>query len=315
MDNIKIFKDSLKNPDLDGDYYKLDFLVISKDPKEHNSLMKANASLIENISVYKVALESNNKRLMNTSLKNITKLLEVDHINYSEFVSYWPLFDMSHSVYKKLSLKEKCSFLAEILPQYIEHRHSLYSIYGYSPSTLQVKCDSFMHKRGGSLGNKKISLILEENGFSKLNGNNIEEFLSGDMVYIFPDKGDYQIFTDLAKKIGVNSKWSYQYPDKKPDCIFKKKQSFYIMEHKHKKEGGGGQNDQIAEVINLIRQKEKDKRIHYIGYLDGIYLNKPQDQSSGKMGIQINEIGKALENNPNNYFVNTSGFIKLLEII
>lgn len=103
------------------------------------------------------------------------------------------------------------------------------------------------------------------------------------------------------------------------DVLFKNKKDLYIIEHKHMKEGGGGQNKQITEIINFISERESDKlKIHYVTFLDGIYFNlfiKSYNNVKTKIPKQIEHLEKSLQNNPNNYFVNTAGFIRLLKSI
>jgi hypothetical protein len=83
-----------------------------------------------------------------------------------------------------------------------------------------------------------------------------------------------------------------------------------ILEAKHIRESGGAQDKQIGELIDFISQSE-DKPISYVAFLDGRYFNR-LIAPKGKVREQRSAIEKALRKYPNNYFVNTSGLLKLL---
>ena len=104
------------------------------------------------------------------------------------------------------------------------------------------------------------------------------------------------------------------------DFIINYNKNFYICEAKHKKEGGGGQNDQMLELIDLISFSEKRKDFGYISFLVGLLFNKFSDihaeiekrsatnKKSNKIQNQYTSISANLSKNPNNYFLNTKGF-------
>lgn len=101
--------------------------------------------------------------------------------------------------------------------------------------------------------------------------------------------------------------------DKYPDLVFKHNNHYFICELKTMKGSGGGQNKQIVEVACFIKYSELNPYFHYLVFLDGDYSNILYSSSKPKIEKQRKDILKALENNPNNYFVNTNGFKKLLE--
>ena len=81
------------------------------------------------------------------------------------------------------------------------------------------------------------------------------------------------------------------------------------------KGSGGGQNKQIVEVAYFIKFSEDNQNIHYITFLDGEYSNRLFNSQMQKIKLQRKDIIDALNNNPNNYFLNTQGFKNLLENI
>ena len=86
-----------------------------------------------------------------------------------------------------------------------------------------------------------------------------------------------------------------------------------LCEAKHLNTSGGGQDKQISELIEILRLTEKN-RISYISFLDGKYSNilLGVNGHDDKITTQRKEIKKFLYNNPNNYWVNTTGFEKLI---
>jgi len=89
---------------------------------------------------------------------------------------------------------------------------------------------------------------------------------------------------------------------------------FFIIEAKHINETGGAQDRQIAEMISFINQREPSQNIHYVASLDGLYFNyfiNPPRES--KVSQQKEDIENCLKHNHSNFFVNTAGFVNLLQ--
>jgi len=160
-------------------------------------------------------------------------------------------------------------------------------MYGYTPTTIQVGKDAKAHKESGNLGINKVSKILDQHGFVKSNNETIEEFISSaSKKYIESDKKGKKLFEKLLKHYKIKFKWSSDHDGKMPDFFIKFKNNIYIMEHKHMKEGGGGQDKQMNEVISFVKYKEDNSSVHYISFLDGIYFNllaneKQQEKNKG----------------------------------
>lgn len=317
IDNKDLFNACCKNQEsyLDPYYTKDTKAIISESRTQPNPLMNANSEILENISAYKIALQAQNIEMQNTILNTIIRILENPQINVSEFVSYWCLHDMSYSIYKKISEHDtKKQFLQSIIPDFIQHRHELYKTHGYSVSTLQAIQDSKSHKKNGNSGNKKITKILEQHGLSHCNGKNISEFKEKDKIFIYPDKGDNILFQNILSEYNISFYWGKNHEGKHPDILFKIQNHIFILEHKHMKEKGGGQDKQILEIIDFISHEEKG--VHYISFLDGIYFNilsTNHTTNTDKVFLQKQSIRESLTKNKQNYFVNTYGFKRLLQ--
>ncbi len=319
IDNLKLFDYCLKNPEpiIDDFYVKMGNLLISKDPTQPTELMRKNSDLIEGISAYNFSKKQKSKVGVRKAIEKILEIVKSKNINYSEFVSFWPVVDISYSIFNKMSQGEQLENMRKIVDKYIELRHNLYSTYGYSPTTLQVGKDAKAHKESGSLGVNKVSKILDSFGFEKSNSKTIEDFVRrGSNKYIEADKKGKKLFKDLLSYCKIKFLWSKNKEQKMPDFLIKCKGDIFIIEHKHMKESGGGQDKQVNEIISLIGFGESNSNIHYVSFLDGIYFNLFSNKkylNRGKILNQLIGIKENLKKNPQNYFVNTAGFKKMIK--
>ncbi len=319
INNIKLFEFSLSNPEpiIDEFYLKKGNLIISGDSKNPTDLMRKNLDLLESISAYNFAKKNKNQTTTKKAIEKILEIVKNKNINYSEFVSFWPVVDISYSLFNKMSVEDQAEIIKNIVDKYIELRHDLYLSYGYTPTTLQVGKDAKAHKESGNLGIYKVSKILDKAGYKKANDETLENFIShGDKKYIEADKKGKKLFKNLLNSYKIKFSWSKNKEQKMPDFLIKHKDDIFIVEHKHMKEGGGGQDKQINEVISFIGFSENNPKIHYISFLDGIYFNLFADKkylNKGKILNQLENIKQNLKRNEQNYFVNTAGFKKLLK--
>lgn len=319
IDNIELLEFSLNNPEpvLDDFYLKKGSLVISDDPQKSTDLMLRNLDLIECISAYSFAKKSKNKSSINDALAKALILVKSKNINFSEFVSFWPIVDISYSLFSSLEEDDQKEILEEVMDKYVELRHGLYSKIGYSATTLQVGKDAKAHKESGNSAINKLSELLENKGFVNSNNDDVDTFFAGKTKrYLTADKGGKKLFKKILKEKGIKFKWSRGKENKMPDFLVRDDKDIYIIEHKHMKEGGGGQNKQVNEVIDFINFSEGNENVHYVSFLDGLYFNLFADERylrKGKICDQLKGIKKALSQNKGNYFVNTSGFKKLID--
>lgn len=315
MNNLQLFNLSIehKEPFVEHAYQK-ELLIIPTEPKESNRLVDANREITEKIIAYKVALEADNQELIETILDRLVQILTTTpNINYSEFTNYWSVNDTTFSSFCSFNEQEKKEFLAQIIKEYLIHRHKIYQKYGYNPVSMQVVCDSYAHKRSGNLGLGKVSGILEKHGYTRLKTKEHIEFRKLDKIFITPDNGDQKLFSKILEKEKIDFNWKSENQNKYPDFLVKSNDKTIIIEHKHVKEGGGGQNKQISEIINFIKQNEGNGNVIYVSFLDGIYFNAFRKNKTGKILVQYNQIIQSLEKNKNNYFLNTAGFNQFLK--
>lgn len=305
-----------KEPLIDDYYIKDGELIIGQmGHTDESSLDRAHADLYESITQYMCALEDNDSILKRESLTKVMDIVHVDGMHFSEFVSFWSIFDISHSAFIRMHRAEQKELLEMLLEQYIKMRHRIYLDIGYSPVALQAAKDAKSHKRSGSIAVRKVSKILHEFGYVDSHDENVDDFLSGgEKKYINSDKEGKVLFLDLVSKLGLRFQWSEDRERKMPDFLVKNRLDLYIVEHKHVKESGGGQDKQMTEIISLIGHTENSDHIHYVAFLDGQYFNQfiAEEMLSGKVSRQLHSIRSNLVENPRNYFVNTVGFRQLL---
>lgn len=309
--NKKIFEYSVAHPEVTSDpFYRNEKIVIPPTPFEENELVRANRDLIEQITAYKVARAQNGQEMQQSIIERIQEILSSPQMNVSEFVTFWATMDLTYSGYSILKNKEE--FLRAAVEEYIDKRHDMYIAHGYSATTMQVRQDSFAHKGSGTKALYKLSSLFERHGFSK--ATTLDELLASDRAYIFPDGVDARVFDELLVNKGLQFDWSRLHQGKRPDAAFYIGSDLFLLEHKHKKEGGGGQNGQLSEIISFIQSTEHDESIHFVSFLDGIYFNELVNVASVKSKVfrQLEQIKQALETHERNYFLNTEGFNYLL---
>ncbi|HLD38472.1 MAG: hypothetical protein A3G45_03475 [Candidatus Staskawiczbacteria bacterium RIFCSPLOWO2_12_FULL_37_15] len=174
---------------------------------------------------------------------------------------------------------------------------------------IQAIIDSNAPAKKGKCGENKLLWILGKSGFAEV--FSWEDFLKKQKCVakfssIFSIK-------DVRKRLGI--KLATKKQDKKLDLIIKFENRIYICEAKHLNTGGGGQDKQISELIEIVSLKEKNKNISYISFLDGVYSNIiiGGADGGGKLIKQRQEIKKYLKKNLSNFWVNTAGFVALFE--
>ncbi|HRV41291.1 MAG TPA: hypothetical protein P5152_13610 [Candidatus Paceibacterota bacterium] len=308
--NSDLLAYSVQNPEPIYDpAYQKEYLVIRERPDLINDLMEANRSLLEYITAYGVNQQMGNNTANEQIITQMIRVLGSKNINTSEFTSFWECCDVSYSVYRKLSAGDKRLFLERITQEYLKRRHQIYQAHGYTFTTLQVKADSFAHKRTGEQGSTKVIKILESHRFTACE---IAALLhdaanARALKYMLPNKKNKEVFHQFLQSRNITFAWSRQENGKLPDYVLLAGAMVAIVEHKHMKELGGGQDKQILEISHFLRQRDND--VIYVSFLDGILFNRLFSAgATGKVDRQQKEIWQALEMYSQSYFVNTAGF-------
>lgn len=251
-------------------------------------------------------------------LKEIDRLLiNTKNIQYTEFVAYFKCLGISHSEYcDNVDEQQRLAVLKKILERYCERRKEQYDRLGYTHVTQQALYDSAASRTQGSAANKRLRQLIEQ--VSHDLGMTIQK-ISKDSQFAKSQLGYYVVKGEGFSRIKKTLKFRYKYGQKSqgkiPDLMVKIRDRIIIIEAKHVREAGGEQDKQINELIQFISQRES-KPVSYVAFLDGRYFNKFRESSPAKKVLrQRDSIRSALEDYPNNYFVNTAGLIELLKDI
>lgn len=326
--NILLWDFSLKNPEnILDEYYFHDVTHLVIPTKKSESDLASEYFVVE-IEINKVieeistsTSEAEQKNKIENSMEKLMNLLMKEGANLSSFRSFWPVIDMNYSIYtKELTTYEKRLFLEYAIPLYIKHRHLVYNSHGYSSSSLQILADSNAHKKQGPTASRKLSAIFKQHKLKK--APSVKSLISSPGSFaLMKDPIQVEDISVLMKHFEIKFDWHRTRQGKEPDFFLHLPNGeFFIGEAKHKKEQGGGQNDQMGELISFIKLQEDRPKFGYISFLDGIYFNRliVSEEKSGrrpnKESKQSLEISQILHKNRANYFVNTKGINEFLRL-
>jgi hypothetical protein len=305
--NLQLFEACLKHREavLDPYYCHEEPMIISSAGiRKATAVMKIASDVRERLTAIRVALRDDSQADISRHLQEIARSLGNTNANYIEFTSFFPVVDFTFSMYRALGAEEKIEFLDAAVRRFIDQRHLTYEFHGYTATTIQVRKDFERHKTRGSHGARKIEELLGKSGYRS--AVRTSKLARG--TYLLPTSGTaYQeAIETLRQSDGLIFNWTTDYQDKLPDLILRNHAGeLCIGEFKHIKEGGGGQDKQLKELISLVQQSEKN--ICYLAFLDGLYFNQLADLSlrrdgrPSKMHRQIDAIRQALESNPRNF--------------
>ncbi|MDD5738390.1 MAG: hypothetical protein PHY72_00470 [Candidatus Pacebacteria bacterium] len=178
---------------------------------------------------------------------------------------------------------------------------------------VQAILDSNSSRRKGDLGERKLINILKKSGFQEV--FNWVDFQKKDkIVAVFSDT----VFSleQIRQNLKINLETKKQ--EKKLDLLIKYSNGIFLLEAKHSNVGGGEQNKQVSELIEIMSLKEGGKDIFYVAFLDGTHSNVVLGNVSERavrIKQQQKEILQYLQQNPNSFWLNTAGFKALFKDI
>ncbi len=298
QNNLYYFKLSQQNPEKIWDNF---YIFDEKHPQLQEYI--DNTKEIKNILITIKTLrdKNENQKMITKYLSELSKAIG-KFSNCSEFICFVNACDSFLD-----SVKKDNTLLKMITWRYFEKRILNETV---PEEWIQAIIDSNSARKKGKCGEKKLLSILVKYGFKEV--KSWEEFVNqkkcvAEFSKIFSLK-------NVRKNLGV--KLAAKKQEKKLDLIIKADEKIFLCEAKHLNTSGGGQNKQISELIEIISLKEKNKNISYISFLDGTYSNilLSEKGSGGKITTQRKEIKKYLIRNPNNFWVNTAGFEKLISL-
>ncbi len=296
MNNLELLEYCKKNLEtfLDKNYMFVDkhkelSLYVSKTKNIKNKL----------IAIRELLGKNGASHVIDQLFMDLQKELD-KHSNFSEFISFVNACDSRlEEVKKDMNLLKQTTYL------YLEYR----DLNDIVPSEwVQALVDKSTSRKKGHSGEKKLIDLLSKKGYKFV--RSLKDFDSHQHCVVkFTNKGDFS--NKNLKKI-LNVKIGKSTQNKKLDLLIKNKNGIYFLEAKHLNSGGGGQDKQIKELIDVI--KIKSDQHHFVAFLDGIHSNtilSAIGSASPKVKRQHQDILKALKLNERNYWINTEGFIKL----
>lgn len=299
MDNLELLEYCKNNPEkfLDKNY-----MFVDKHKDLGLYVLKTKSIKNKLIAIKEILDKKDNKPVVDQLFSDLQSELN-RYSNFSEFISFVNACDSRlEEVKEDLRLLKKTTLL------YLEYR----DLNDIVPAEwIQAFIDKSASRKKGQAGENKLIKILNEKGYKT--AKNLKELKQSNYsVAKFTNKGDFSN-KNIKSALGVNIGKKTQ--NKKLDLLIKNNEDIYFLEAKHLNSGGGGQNKQITELIDVI--KNKSLKYHFVAFLDGAHSNTilslDHKQLSLKEKTQRRDIMDALKKNKNNYWINTAGFIKLFD--
>jgi len=290
--NLYYFKISQENPEKILDAF---YVFDEKNPQIEKYVN--NTKEIKNIliTIQTLQSKSEDKKIIKKYLFELSKKLG-KFSNCSEFACFINACDSFLD-----SAKKDIILLNKITERYFNKRILNESV---PEEWVQAILDSNSGRKKGKCGEKKLLHILTKNGFEEV--KKWEDLIKKQKCV-----AEFSKTLNLKNiRKNLNIKLATKKQNKVLDLIIKLNSRIFLCEAKHLNTSGGGQDKQISELIEIIGLKEKNKKIHYMAFLDGSYSNILLENKKGgdKLMTQRKEIKKCLLRNPNNFWVNTSGF-------
>jgi hypothetical protein len=298
--NLHYFEVSKNNlePHLDMDYF-----IIEKNPEIKDYLKNIKDIKETLITIKKLKESKAEKSVVETFYEKLFEIFKSRFANCSELGCFVNACDTT----RDLIQKDFDSF-KKITEFYIQKREMDDRV---PENWVQAIIDSNSSRKKGELGERKLIKILTKKGFPEV--KNWDDFnKSKKCVARFSN----ETFShdNVQKNLKIKIKTKKQ--GKMLDLIIKKNNEIFLLEAKHLNVGGGEQDKQVSELIDVLRAKEEDKRIHYVSFLDGTYSNKlfgDTSKRAKKRLQQRKEIERYFVRNLKNYWVNTAGFEELVD--
>jgi len=310
MDNLKLLQYCINRTEKFLDY---NYMFVKKD-NNLNYYQKRTREIKEILTaIKKIKNKSNSSNVQEQLFLELQRKIK-KYANYSEFGSFINACDstMNENI-NDLDLLKKITHL------YLEKR----KLSDITPiEWIQAIIDKGSSRKKGQAGTNKLIKILEKKGFVRV--KKIQEFVNKKKVMAkLSSRGE---FSNKNVKKAFNISIGRKTQGKSLDLIIKNNRNVFLLEAKHLNTGGGGQNKQVLELIEIIRTKPPKNNYHFVAFLDGIHSNnilgvgirpkksakvKKRSKDEIKIEKQYTDITESLKKNQNNYWVNSAGFAKL----
>jgi hypothetical protein len=293
--NLHYFKISIENPEI---FFDTQYMVLepTKDLANYVAATKEKKELLTTIKIL-------NEKGMDASeiYMDLRNKMSNKFTHKSEFACFLACCDSSVPLLLSCDQQD----FEQIVNLYLRHRN----ISEYTPEEwLQAVMDTGASRKKGGIGDKKLSDIAINMGFTKV--KDMDGLLGHDkaVAHFSKTKFNYQTIRD---KIGVSIDSIKNKQEKLLDIILKNENAYAFIEAKHLKELGGAQNHTVSEIIDVIKNKSNSNNFKFVSFCDGVYSNilmNPLNNTNNKIHAQYSEILKILKENVNSFWLNTVGF-------
>ncbi|MEM4620988.1 MAG: hypothetical protein QW607_12350, partial [Desulfurococcaceae archaeon] len=211
-DNLEYWKISLNNPEpFIDEYYIIDRVIIF-DSMLINKIHWLREAITTYCFLLKYCEDEYSRRVRNNLISEIYNIIEkIENIQYTEFVSFWKVLDITYSVYMNIrSNIIKKTILEKILEHYCERREKVYTKLGYSDVTIQALYDSSVSRGKGTSSIRKLLKIVDEiSGRRKVYIENISSESEFDKPcwYFLVDENS-RLFTSLKSRFNIEYKFA-----------------------------------------------------------------------------------------------------------
>ncbi len=300
QNNLHYFKISQENkePHLDQDYF-----ILEKHPELEKYLSGIKEIKEILITIKKLTDSKENKNVINKYFLELFEIFKNNFSNCSELGCFVNACDTT----RDLIQKDFESF-KKVTNLFIKKRNLDDRV---PENWVQAIIDSNSSRKKGDLGERKIINFLIKQGYKEIKEwNDFKKFNKCVARFSAED-----FSTKNVRKI-LNLKIRTKKQDKQLDLLIKNGKKIFLLEAKHLNTGGGEQDKQISELIEIISLPQERDGIFYVSFLDGTYSNLLLDKinkNAKKRLKQRKEIEKYLRKNPNNFWVNTAGFENLFK--
>jgi len=222
-----------------------------------------------------------------------------------------------------------CDFSIGTLKKYPEVFESIVNLYlkhrdftDITPKEwIQAIIDKGASRGKSKIGEKKLIETAEPLGFIRV--RNWTNFQKSKKAIASFSKNVFDI-AKIKENLGIDLEFENQ--NKMLDVIIKNKDKYIFIEAKHLKEGGGSQNEQLNNAIEVIKYRTKQNNIFCGAFVDGDYSNAlleiPKDfirnphklpDTKNKLTAQQKDIIKTLKDNSTSFWFNTAGFKEFIK--
>lgn len=296
--NTEYFKISQKNPEphLDKSYF-----VIEKFPKlaKYVSGIKEIKEIL--ITIKKLREAGEKEEIQEKYFRKLFDIFNNNFSNCSELGCFVNACDTT----RDLIQKDIDSF-KEITLLFIKNRELNNKV---PENWVQAIVDSNSSRKKGELGERKLISILKRYKYEEV--DSWDKFNKKNKCVARFSK---EVFSTESIRKKLKIKIATKKQDKRLDLLIKNNKKIFLLEAKHLNVGGGEQDKQISELIEILSLKKERENIFYIAFLDGTYSNvllREISKRAKKRLEQRTDIEKYLKNNKQNYWINTAGFKKL----